>query len=623
MIQMENRKHVSYIGVIGIGVFVILLAVIWWMGKFQDRDTESVVYLCKDGSSYLPEITDGQEIIQTFKLNCPDLQEIHISTVTFGKNMQNEDEFIVHAELREMCNIGDAAECIQKWQFSSREIKDNKNGELSINGETVENDIWLSVLVDYKQFTKSFFWCMTVCIFFVMVVAYGLCIFSRRGGREKEYQWAIAIFSVGLLYMFLLPPLSSPDETVHFMNANRFANFLTGVDLGKDGKEHLRNEDAVIGMRVTNHLKESNYYSLYCLSSGMDEEQRNQYTEINVGQNTWLGCEYVVSGLVLVVCRFLHSNGQVLLFAGAFANLLMYVIISFWAIHIIPYGKDVLGMIGMLPMMSSVLASYSYDVFNQALIMLYFSMTMAFIYSKKKIPRGKWVIYCIVVFLFTPVKIIYACFLVLVLAIPRECFLNKKQEYFRKGIIFFVGVPAVLVNRWYRIVQVFVDHVQGKRGMAGHIELQLEDLIHTWCNSLVSSTNFYVETMLGGRLGWLNVEVSNVVIMIFVILLIFATFSGLQTVNITQDQCFFYRVVLGISLLGMFAMATVIWWDKENSILIGLQGRYFVPYLCFLPFVIGFGSEKQHDFSQGIIKYAMCGNVLVMYEVLNYIFIKQ
>ena len=146
MIQMENRKHVSYIGMIGIGVFVILLAAIWWMGKFQDRDTESVVYLCKDGSSYLPEITDGQEIIQTFKLNCPDLQEIHISTVTFGKNMQNEDEFIVHAELREMCNIGDAAECIQKWQFSSREIKDNSEYVFKCDDICTENRTYQFVL---------------------------------------------------------------------------------------------------------------------------------------------------------------------------------------------------------------------------------------------------------------------------------------------------------------------------------------------------------------------------------------------------------------------------------------------------------------------------------------------
>ena len=646
----------KYRGAIGIFLFVFLFAGIWWNAKYQNGDMVQNIPINEDGSCFLPEILDGQVVSQTFDASTCKLYGVTVSVVTFGKDLAEENEFLIRATLQEQNGT-----IVEEWNVSSSEIIDNtvynfvleeeidgntiyqfllqtegaeagssfsvrmsendayEKGELTVNGETTGTDLCFSIEVSNAGFATAFFWIVTVIIAVLLTGCYMLCILWSD--KAPEYRFAAVILIIGTIYMILLPPLSSPDENVHFMNANKVANFLTLKPIGIEGGEYLRKEDYVISQRIVKRINATNYYAFYCRGSGFDGTEKNEYTQFNVGQPSWLGWEYVLPGIVIAVCRLLRFDGHLLLLAGAYTNLLLYVVITFFAIRIIPYGKNTLGMISLLPMLASILASYSYDVFNYAFISLFFAMSVNFIHGdKQKISAREWIGYCVTAFLFVPVKIIYVCFLLLVFGIPNERFCNKKQEWLRKCMIFSTTGLSMLIVKLTTIIEV----VSRKRPVveSGTKFMSIDEIVHIWANSLVSSSDFYVSSMIGSNLAWLNVQIPDINVMIFGILLVITAISEVPPFDIKDRQRWFYRGVLAACLIGIICMATVIWSDRENGILIGLQGRYFIPYLVFFPWVIQCGMKTKQDVSNHLISYAMYGHVFVFYEIMNHIFIK-
>ncbi len=641
----------EYGSVIGMALFVLVIALIWWNAKYQDSTMVRTVEMNKDGSAYLSEIVDGESVSQTFCAPGYNINSISIAVVTFGKEFNDENTFIVRAFLREK-----EGEVLTEWDISATELVDNstytlyldekvevgeeyelilqtegayagnsfsvrtseKNsyvgGTLTVNGENMERDICFSVEVSEAKFISLFYWGMTVVIMLVYISIMLLVIKWKAKGIE--YKYALMVVCIGTIYMFLLPPMSTPDEQYHFMCANKVANILTSTSTEGGNYGWARKED-IASMKVIKNVRAINYYNFYCNDSGIDNSEKNSILKYALPLEPDAGPAYWAPGLTVAICRFLQCDGRVLILLGAWTNLLFYSVIIFYAIRIIPFGKNTLGIISLIPMMISTLASYSYDVFQMAMTCIFFAISMKYIYADNyKITKKEWLIYCIVTALFVPIKAIYISFLLLVFAIPSERWNSRKKEYVSKCGIFVFTILVMVTTKldtMHNKIEIFETNNLGVQQNS----LKLKEIGHMWANTVVTNASFYVKSMFGSLLSWLNIPISDGIIIGFAVVLIIAALMEKSTIEITCRQYIYYRIVLITGLLAMLFLATILWTERETGILIGIQGRYFIPYLLFVPFVIKGVIKNKEDVSNKLIYYAMVLHTFAFYEIMH------
>ena len=91
------------------------------------------------------------------------------------------------------------------------------------------------------QFLIGRFVCLMIAL--CVIIATCLCLFKKS--RWKLHQiYFIAVFSMGLVFMCTLPPLSAPDEILHFTGAYALSNQMMGQSVrDEDGHVRIREED--------------------------------------------------------------------------------------------------------------------------------------------------------------------------------------------------------------------------------------------------------------------------------------------------------------------------------------------------------------------------------------------
>lgn len=643
----------KYKSVLGMFIFVFIIAAIWWNAKYEDNDMRREHLIGGECSSWLPEIVDGHVVSQTFKMPDHRADEILVPMVTFGKNLAEEEEFKVKVTLKEengpvlreyiigsaeiVDNITYAFEVNEKMKkdvnyellfetegasiggsFSVRTAEGNEyeDGRLTIDNEDSGKNISFVIVSEYKSFAKKFFWLFTLLIAVLSSVCWLICRLWEN--KAVEYKYAITIAIIGTIYLFLIPPMTAPDEPYHFMCAYKISNVLTFTPKADEGNEWIRQQDL---NKMNYGSRAGSYYDFYSKDIRIDEAGKNEKIQYDLdwGSELRVGAEYWISGVIIAICRILHFDGRVLILAGAWGNLLFYVIAIFWAIRIVPYGKNSLGMISLMPMLVSLISSYSYDPFNFALICLFLAFSTKFIYTNYyKISNIEWAGYCAIAFFFAPVKVIYVSFLLLEFGIPKERFANRKQERIMKIVLLMSAAVGLLAFKIDSIISAVNRGIVVPETIESAVSVQ--EIIHMWANTFVSSTNFFVQSMIGSLLSRLTVPVNETIIMGFGVLLAIAAICERCSIDITKRQRVLYRVSMMLGLISVFGLATIIWRDREAGIFIGLQGRYFMPYLALIPWILDWKCNAKGDISNKVILYTIILHVFTSYEVLQYIF---
>ena len=99
-------------------------------------------------------------------------------------------------------------------------------------------------------------------------------------------------------------------------------------------------------------------------------------------------------------------------------------------------------------------------------------------------------------------------------------------------------------------------------------------------NTFADKTEFYLQSMLGQHLGWIQVELSNLIVMAFIVILLLSGFRARgENQYVTTGNKWMIFFLCGAStmlvLLGMLMSWTPITYVSVE----GVQGRYFFPVL--------------------------------------------
>lgn len=497
-------------------------------------------------------------------------------------------------------------------------------GNFTENG-TVK-DMELEYVLNYgeptitKQFIKSYYWCIMIPLVLLVIGLMAVLFFKKE--YKIENLFLVTTLVLGIIYLFVLPPFTAPDEPGHYSTAYIRSNSILGqADMS------ARNCDAGIAF---SYLLSSDTYRIIA-EQGMKGSADTAYgSEIDIQiYNPTYSIQYLPQTLGILIAKIFHMNEIQMLFMGQIFNLAFYMLCVYFAIRLLPFGKMLMMLISMLPMLLSLITSFSYDTVIIALSFLFFSYVMYLIYDKDKIGWKELVVLVVLFVLLLPCKLVYATEGLLIFFIPKEKITVKlpKWVWAVGGILFVAGAVYVVKQFWPSIQSMFGggDNAQniiynGSEGYSlGYIMKNPIRSILFFVKSLLLSMFYYAASMVGAYLGWLNIYTPTWCMVGYLLLLLLVTFlccnERENVLNIKKRIVLF--VAAAVSCLLTIAVMWLSWTPLDAVKVQGVQGRYFLPVLPMLLLSIcGNKKWKSIHVEREVISLAAIMQVFVVVSIL-------
>ena len=511
------------------------------------------------------------------------IQEWNIPNETIGDNQYytlelkddfsrgvSDDRYALVIQGDAMCKPGSSPTI---WQSSANTYPD---GDLYINGNHIEGDLCFEIYYPSKAIT-SIYVLITAILFLLLIGSF--CLFSRPNcGIEKVF--VLFVLTLGVAYMVVFPAESAPDEDRHIISAYNVSNILLGGPKPEEALVYFRADDLT---GLYGEFPNANTYMTMCAQVN-DARQNGDYVLVKedfiIQTPFWT---YLPQAVGISLGRILNCNGTITILLGRFFSLLFFVAVTYYSIKIIPFGKEILFAVSMLPMTLELAASYSYDTLILALSFLFIALMCRLIFEKEALTIKDILLPTIVLALLAPHKYVYTPLILLSLLLPGEKYQAKKEKWISVGILFGGMLLVMLLLSGKQPIYLPGDVTTEYRTVAYCLR-HIDEVVGVYIRTVLTNASYYLSTMVGMSLGWLEIPMPQEVLLLSVLLLLMATIrtdSEPKTL-LKNSHCFGFLLcalcVFGLTLTAMLLNWTPIW----SKVILGVQGRYFLPVLPLL-----------------------------------------
>ena len=447
----------------------------------------------------------------------------------------------------------------------------------------------------------------------------GYVVFIRKQWKLEQIFAASAI-SLGLLFLFVLPPLSAPDEVSHFISAYQLSSHMMGKTANAhDGRVLLRAQDAFIedlydametdgtGFRehggeqqkavvLGQELGQDTYRTIHDrgIRGAHQEEEGEEMEETAVSyqppvRTTPLA--YVPQALGITLARLMGLGGIGLLYMGRLFNLLFFTAMGCLTIRRMPFGKEAAFGVYLLPMTLHLAASFSYDVMIMGCMFYFTAVCLDLAYKKERVEWKDVAVLALVMAAAGPCKMVYAVMMGLCLLIPVKKFGGWGRWFISAACVAGAWAGAMyLVNS--QVIVSYATETESYVQWAGESGYSLSLLIHQpvrlikiFYQTLLWQAQHYHLTMIGAYLGNLDtvLDVPYVLVVLFTLCLLALALRkpGESLVLTGGKRLWVFAVCAGCAAAVMLSML-IAWTPLSSRVINGVQGRYFLPFLPVL-----------------------------------------
>lgn len=462
-----------------------------------------------------------------------------------------------------------------------------QNTELGIY--TDENGEWLTQIHKYFNiFLKKYFFAMFVAVELFTVLFYWM-VFIKKCRLETTV--LVSLLFVGMLYNFLLLPYMAPDERTHIDMTYRYSNDLLGIDYtGNDMTITKRMDDTRLELSEVPGL--ANYYKVYhhLFEKVQDDSLVVSNATVNVFAPIFV---YFPAVIGMTIARLLGFGTIPMLLLARWCNLAFFAVCIWWCIKKLPFGKIPLAVIALFPMTIQQCTSFSYDAVITSVLFLFSTYVICMTYEEGPMKISDAVIVSILSALLVYGKSgVYLPVCLAVLLIPAKKFGSNLKKIISAGAVFGIGFLSYINRNSGTVTQVIqttaetsaAGSIAGNSVEMGYtIGYFLQNpwkLIQMLANTVADKTEFYVESMVGQKLGRVEIEISGVVVLGFVILFLISMLKVRgEKQYVTKGQKWWISIVCLLSI-GMILMGMLLTWTPYGHVSVeGVQGRYFIPLL--------------------------------------------
>lgn len=451
-------------------------------------------------------------------------------------------------------------------------------------------------------------------------------------GKKSLVRWgvtAVAVFA--LLYAFVLPPLSSPDEIRHYLGAYRLSNqWMNAKDqVEKDGFVYVRAEDAELILH--DFPGYDDYYSLLEKKNWLGTTDKTELTLMTAEKyQSGVFYSYLPQAVGITLARLLHMKQIPLMLLGRLFSIALFVLLLALALKKMPFGREMLLLLGLTPMVLEVVAAYSYDGLVLGLSFYFIAHVLQLTYEAEKVTIRDMIILTAVMALMAPVKVIYLLLAFIMFMIPREKFASKKQYLLSAlAMLVVVGLFFLLTRAGKLSEYVAETNTELTYAEEGSFTLSavLGHPVHTaklFLNSIQTQSGTWLTDMVGSRLGWQDISLPGLLVFLWLGLLFVASMRPAEEGVFvkTGHRVLLWAVFIVIGMMAMVTMmlaatpisATYVW---------GMQGRYFLPILPLSILAVrGTSLRRREDSSAWLVYGAVLLEIWAVCSIMGEVMLR-
>lgn len=468
----------------------------------------------------------------------------------------------------------------------------------------------LSCLLGYSIlniiYFKSYFdiWSLKHLII-AIITGIPLCIIMIRNiitNKEKLEKVFLTIaipLSIGYSLFVLINKI--PDENWHIYRSYNIArgNIIINVEENNES----------IPIEITKIENINNYQELFQIAkeeTKLSGEEKSYFNTFEI----YFPIIYIGPVIGLKIASLFKINIILAIYLMRLMNIIIYLILGYFTIKWIPFGKLLTMTYLCIPMFIHQAASTSADTFINSMCLLFIAYNMKLLFKKENYSLKEKILYFVLALGATLNKLAYIplAFLSLLLIF------NKKYPKSKQDKIFMgttVAIMVILSGIWYLFGTQYEDTREYiiENGISSSEQLEFIKsnpfkFVQVLSNTFNKNTTNYIYQALGERLALLNIKIDSAIPTIYLGMLIFAIFLEKSKIKLSNWQKVWIALLV-IGMIGLIYIALYLGWTVPGADIIdGIQGRYFLPFailafLCFIP------KEKYLKFKNKVPTYTI------------------
>lgn len=439
----------------------------------------------------------------------------------------------------------------------------------------------------------------------VVPAAGALVLRVRKNGFPDWVPFGVVLVLLVSFYALFFQPGTPPDEDAHFYGAYQQSNLLLpGMDVDDMRVvDHEFWEAQVLdaeGQTWERWGELGERFELAASSGAVDDLGKPRYDFERDPLQTKLP---QVLGIALA--RLLGWGSVAMFYIGRLFGAWYAAALVIAAVALTPVGRNVMAAVALLPMTLHTMGSYSYDgaILGFAFLVLALVLRLR---ASEKVDAPTCVAAVVVGGLLAPCKVVYMPILLLGLLVPGSKFSSRRSELAFKAAVVLVPLGALVLFRLPTILAALgivgqagiMPDRQGRTDFwtTGQALGNPAQTLAVYAQTFADQTGFYLESMVGQRLAHFQ---ENLSLPLAAVVLYYAALA-VATVPARDDSqvlCRTWRIALAVLfawiVLSVMTALLMSWTFPEESVIHGVQGRYFLPYVpCALLALRGVGGLR-------------------------------
>lgn len=458
---------------------------------------------------------------------------------------------------------------------------------------------------NYKMYIWKYNFEGKVVIYIIMFILTLITILlftyiSRKRELKVEKTFLIVAISFCMLFCIAVPISKGHDETIHGLRIYEYVN----------GKIVSDGETASLQQGVINALSDKpEYYNLF--EKDKDYSTNTEIVDSKSRIATYSPITYLPEIVGVFIGRLITDNALIQLYIARISNMILCITMIYYAIKIIPFGKNMIFLISLIPIAIEGYVTLSADGITLASSILFISFVLKLSYdTKEKISNKQFFILTLLSIIVAISKTVYLPIVLFALIIPKEKF--KHNKYIQTIGMF--AIAAIVDFLWYMLGT--KTSIQGQSTEAiQFILMNPTKYIGKICYTLFIRYHIYIEEMFGGYLEWNE----NVRICVFPIILLITSVLIIkkgekETFELKAWQKILCVIIVLSVILAIFTAMFLGWARLEKEYIEGVQGRYLLP---ILPIILMLFSRNFLDDNRTTKNIALLILVMQIFVITN------
>ncbi len=401
---------------------------------------------------------------------------------------------------------------------------------------------------------------------------------------------------LGIFFIIISPLFTGSDEHNHYYRIYEITEgtLITPTEkyVGSEMATSLK-ETFIVGSGNNTTIKYGHIKDM--MNVKLNSEDKAQYGKLwtDSYSNTALysPVQYFPQLIGFYIGKVLNLNPYLIGILGRIFNLIFYIIIGYFSLKLVPKTKLFYLLILLSPNMLQCATTLSADAFTNSIFLLLVALILNKIFNKEGVTKKSQIILLLLSVIISLCKIVYVPVVFLLLLIDYKKFKNGKKEK-NTFVIVTIIISCIVSLIWMNFLNGVFDIAYDQSDLQK--AFVLSNIIEYFIIFIRTfSINFvkYIECLfVGTTMYHSQLEMPSLISFIYIVLVVLALYNDSSKNNLKISQKIFIGfisiIIIGLIGTAIYVQCTAQFFSVGNPTIQGIQGRYFIPIIIFLPLFI-------------------------------------